>query len=482
MVRLKQVQCFVTLTVALTVACAPAAHQGSHTPTQPKKSRESVAALGVRCLKEHAAAKAALNAADYPRAADAAERLMGVYQSLAQQLGNAAARADACGTTAEETVGQVAQTLHVKTPSTERALKILMAWVSAFAHRARDIPAVLVLVKMLEERKLWRDAARAYARVAALEPVRKHARAAAHAAVAMWSRVRATAKDTPRGKRPLTVDERDYLKAVDKLLSLEGKTKLRAELTFRKAQLLDSVGQSQAAFPLCEAVVTQYERSSVAPYAALLLLNILSEQKAEARLVSWVQRLSKRRRLARGELGRTLRTFRLHAMRGKAQKEADAGHYRACAKLYLKLARARGEKRGDLALYNAAACQQSAGDLPHAVATRKRLAARFPKSNLAPKAMLQNGRALMTLGKAAAASRCYERFARRYPNNPGASGALVQAINARLKAGQKKQARALLKRMKPYAARYPQLMEEARKAIDGTRSADGLDATVTPGK
>lgn len=119
-------------------------------------------------------------------------------------------------------------------------------------------------------------------------------------------------------------------------------------------------------------------------------------------------------------------------LEARARAEGDDALYRQCGAAYLDIYTAGpSEARADDTLYQAAVCFDAGRDGETALRLFDQLHGRFPRSQLAPRALHRAGLLHASLGACAEAADRFEAYAKRYAGERDAADALVNAMRCR---------------------------------------------------
>ncbi|MGN6110294.1 MAG: hypothetical protein ACTHU0_34645 [Kofleriaceae bacterium] len=124
-------------------------------------------------------------------------------------------------------------------------------------------------------------------------------------------------------------------------------------------------------------------------------------------------------------------------LEARARSEGDDALHRQCGAAYLDLyTAAPSDARADETLYQAAVCFDAGRDGETALRLFDQLHGRFPRAQLAPRALHRAGLLHASLGACAEAADRFESYAKRYAGERDAADALVNAMRCRAMLGE----------------------------------------------
>jgi tetratricopeptide (TPR) repeat protein len=200
---------------------------------------------------------------------------------------------------------------------------------------------------------------------------------------------------------------------------------------FQRGKLLWQHRQFDAAIAAFEIIVTDHLDSEHAEHAVDLLLDSLNRAQRYDAMARWAKALLEQRAFLAGreQLATSLRRIVRQAERKRAELAEKAGDFTGCAAIYLAIFNADPQaERSDELLYNAAVCAEQALDIGTSITLSNTIVTRFPKSQLARKALVRAAVLYARIGDYRAAAYEYERYAKRYPGERDAADALATAV------------------------------------------------------
>ncbi len=305
----------------------------------------------------------------------------------------------------------------------------------------------------------WKAAARAFDAVAAstnhAHPVRAEA---AYAAVLSWKNalaadptIRPTPQhdpddDGPPRPRPLADDDAALVTALGRYLALVPDAPEIAELRFVRANVLRRYDRIDEALPDLIELIERHRQHEVAAYAINLLLDLLIRAERYDEMIAWVQLVRQDAAYLRGqpELAARLLQIEVQSLRKQAEQferdgkqGGDREAYARCAAVYDQIVTlAPTDGRRDELLYNAGVCLEEGGDADGALARYRRIIDELPRSRIAQQALARSGHLTLRIGHVVDAAAAFARYARRYPAEPDAHAAMLDAIGRRAALGQ----------------------------------------------
>lgn len=302
-----------------------------------------------------------------------------------------------------------------------------------------------------KQTELWERAAIAFGDVDAAPVDTKVKREAAYAALLAWKNalnVDPRAKRTPvpsndfdHAPTPTPLPERDQklVTAFDRYVGYVDSTDPEVPgILFLKANLYRRYDQFEVAIPILRSLIDRYPRHEVAAYSANLLLDSYNRLQQYDKLVAFAEELAKNTALLRDhdDLAETVQLILRQSMRRRAEKlekEAkatkDSALYVDAATAYLDIYNADpSSKDNDEILYNAGVAFEEGRSIGEALRMYALLEKHYPNSRLGARALARTGKLYSDTAMYDKAADKLEQYAKRYPGERDAYGAMSDAI------------------------------------------------------
>ncbi|MGE0548616.1 MAG: hypothetical protein AB7O24_16935 [Kofleriaceae bacterium] len=207
---------------------------------------------------------------------------------------------------------------------------------------------------------------------------------------------------------------------------------------FLKAQLYHRRRQLDLAVPLLREILDHHRQHESAEPAAQLLLDCYNQLGQHDHMLALVDELARDDSFLAGkpELQATIRALQTQAERKRleqlaedAKRSGDLESFTAVGQGYLDLYNANPADRGnDEVLYNAGVAFQSGRSSGAAIQTFTLMQAKFPNSKLMPRVIVRTAKLYGDIAMYGRAAELFEHYAKRYPTQPDAVGALNDAV------------------------------------------------------
>jgi TolA-binding protein len=282
----------------------------------------------------------------------------------------------------------------------------------------------------------WAQAAAEYDRVVAIDEERtrnkqkpgKWLTKAAEGAVFAYDQLqkKEAAQPSPAAKgstAPLDIppQQKATLAAYERYLRMVPDGEKQVQIGYKAAQVYYRYNHFDEAVQRFSAIALQHPESDVAEYSANLVLDVYNLLGDYATLDAWARKFMAEPRLAQGKFKADLLSIVEKNSFKLVEKLEKDGRYSEAGDRYLQfVSEYPGSDLADEALFNASVDLGKARRTEDALAVRERIFREYPKSNLAPRAMLQSAATFEEIGDLARAAAAYEAYAAGYEAQRGA--------------------------------------------------------------
>lgn len=253
-------------------------------------------------------------------------------------------------------------------------------------------------------------------------------------------------------------------------------------MKFLKARIFWRYDRLDESMPLFYDIVEKHPDHETAGWAANILLDNLNRLKKYSELTKLAKTLlaNKKFMADKEELGETLGDIVAVGMRKAAEQLEKDGRHIACGRAYNDIYDAAPNGAGmDEVLFNAGVCFTKGKSIGLAIRSFAILNKKFPKAEKAKKALVLMGNAYGAIASYEKAAEKYEEFARRFPGEKEASGALNNAVTYRKGIGQQKEAIDNIEGfVKKYKSKQKEKAAAAMFGLAGIYESQGNDDMV----
>jgi len=296
----------------------------------------------------------------------------------------------------------------------------------------------------------WKDAAEQYTDVVAAQPRGKYTREAAYAAVLAWQNALLSGDDAARRQEPaarardgladgaacskhtprmIPDNQQKMIAAFHTYAQQVPDAPELAVMLYREAYIYYDHDQFDRAEPLFLQVVQKYPKHELMVFSANLFLDALNMECKTAEVLVWTRKfIEMPEMMANDEIRPQLFALLADSYELEARRHEKDGDFKECGRSFLAAADALAThvKHGER-LWNAGQCFQNAHLVGQAVKTWDALINAHPQHELAKRALYRIGAGYQQLAFYERASEKYETFAKKYPGEPPARGALGSA-------------------------------------------------------
>jgi tetratricopeptide (TPR) repeat protein len=322
------------------------------------------------------------------------------------------------------------------------ALRVYDLFLARFPDDSRAVELGFFRGELLWSLERWRDAALQYGKVVDARPDGEHAREAAHAAALAWQKALGGDGPTPAEKAggpapPLGDDERAMLRAFDAYLRHAPDAPERVAVEYRRARVYYEHDRFEEAARLFAGIVTAHPTHELAiPFSANLLLDCLNALGRTREALGWVDRFLELPPARDLEFHAQMLSLRSDGLDLEGRDFERSRDFKECGRSMRAAADAvPTHAKHAQRLWNAAICFQNAHLVGRAIESWRALVAAHPTDPLARRAQYRVGAGYHQLAYYGKAADAYEAFARRFPREPDAEPALVNAAAFRLALG-----------------------------------------------
>ena len=389
-----------------------------------------------------------------------ARRLIAAHGLLKKRQAASKADAKLLATCKQDTAGmlrELATTWHGEAQRTQNeetyrlARLAYEAYLENFSADKDSVKMRYYYAELLYRLQEWELAAGQYTVVVHSRPDNALLADAAYAAVLSWKNALNMGEEvndaeaTPTGSgqdklhKPLPIPprQRKMLQAFDTYLKHVPAAPELVAILYRKGRIYYLHNHHDEAVKIFAQVATKYPEHELAVYAANQLLDALNIMGRHKELDGWIGRFLADKKLGQGSFKDELRQLRCQVRRKEAEGLHKQGEYKTCGQKYAAVANAcpKDPKWAEV-VYNAALCFEEARLMGQAISIRDTLVKAKPDHPLAQRALYMIGANYHALAWYSRAAHYYERFARAFPGEPEAPGALQNAIVFRLGRGE----------------------------------------------
>jgi TolA-binding protein len=296
----------------------------------------------------------------------------------------------------------------------------------------------------------WRDAAEIYTQVVAAKPEGKYARDAAQAAMLAWQNVlSASGPSSPReieqrhrdddrvraqqgrlAPRAIPADEQKLIAALQTFQRYLPDAPEVPAAIYREAYINYDYNHFDRAEALFRQIVDRFPKHQLASFAANLYLDSLNAQGKTEELGVAVRDFLERPALGNdSELVSQMLSLLSDVLEQEARDQERRGDPKECGRSFAAAAETwPSHERHAQRLWNAAQCFQNAHLIGQALKLWQALRKDHPRDALAQQALFREGAGYHQLAYYEKAADAYEAFAKKFPGEPQAVGALGNAI------------------------------------------------------
>ncbi len=341
--------------------------------------------------------------------------------------------------TAEQLIRTLAKTMHAEAQQNEKSTKVVdkdryARAAEAYAFYLQNFPDAADAVELRYLRadilyfKLGRyeEAGRDYLAVGKSQPVGKYHKDALLQAMGAFEKVRKIS--SAPGKREITESDKLFGEAADTYATLFPNDKEIVTVVFKNGQFFFDYGDYDEAIKRFGLIVEKYPDDPNAGVAGDRILEALNKAKDYENIESWARRLKKTKAFASKDEQDRLDKVVVNAVMKSGEKYANDGQYEKAASFYQRVAADYPQSPlAPKALNNAGAVFEKARKQDEAVSAYKTLADKYPSASESPEALFTAARIEENIAYYDKAAALYEQLAQRYPNNPHAADALRSA-------------------------------------------------------
>ncbi|MBL4636221.1 MAG: tetratricopeptide repeat protein, partial [Kofleriaceae bacterium] len=253
-------------------------------------------------------------------------------------------------------------------------------------------------------------------------------------------------------------------------------------MKFLKARIFWRADRLDDSMPLFYDIVEKHPEHETAGWAANILLDNLNRLQKYAELTKLAKSMLANKKFMedKDELKDTLGGIVAVGMRKAAEQLESDGRHIACGRAYNDIYEANPTAPGmDEVLFNSGVCFNSGKSIGLAIRSFAILNKKFPKAEKAKKALVLMGNAYGAIASYEKAAEKYEEFARRFPGEKEAAGALNNAVTYRKGIGQQKEAIANIEGfVKKYRKKQKEQAAAAMFGLAGIYEAQGNNSMV----
>jgi len=215
------------------------------------------------------------------------------------------------------------------------------------------------------------------------------------------------------------------------------------DMKWYKARLYWRYKHYDKAIPLFQDIINKHLDHETSEFAINLLLDSYNTTKQYDEMLKWVNKIAKKTQYLseREELADRLASIQAQSARKAAETAETDGRYLECGNRYREIFDDTVKKNPDAegmdeVLYNAGVCFEKAKSIGLAVAMRRALIDRYPKTRLAKRAMVLLGNNYGAIAYYPEAAEKFEEYSKRFSGEKDAANAMANAVFYRRGIGQ----------------------------------------------
>jgi tetratricopeptide (TPR) repeat protein len=241
-------------------------------------------------------------------------------------------------------------------------------------------------------------------------------------------------------------------------------------MKFLKARTFWRYKHYDKAIPLFEDIVKNNLDTEPGEWSVNLLLDAFNRSKKYDEMLKWVDILLTKKSFLedKDELAERLDMLKAQSMRKAAEQLETDGKFVECGERYREIFNRNPKADGmPEVLYNAGVCYEKGKSIGLAIAMREELIKRFPKDNLAKKALVLIGNNYGAIAYYPDAASKFEEYSKKFGGEKDAANALANAVFYRKGIGQDDKA---IKDIEDFVKAYgkkKQHVKEAAAALFG---------------